>query len=163
MCNMAFFSIDLCWRFGFLFQFHFLFCFIAYGCFLWGTERTGVLWGCLLLDCLTPVIQLLLQREFCLPATTLYRNLGFSGFIFRLFWIIYLTSDFLCHHTLWLQRRWMLMALADARWEWAVYCLAVMHICVLCHSLRGKGAFAEGEICLFSTYFLSDCWPTAWS
>ena len=30
-------------------------------CFLWGTELKGVLWGCLLLDCMTPVIQLLLQ------------------------------------------------------------------------------------------------------
>lgn len=46
-------------------------------CFLWGTELKGALWQCPLLGCITPVMQLLLQWEFCLPATMFYRNFGF--------------------------------------------------------------------------------------
>lgn len=55
--------------------------------FLWGTELKGAFWQCPLLGCITPVMQLLLQSEFCLPATMYYRNVGFFGFIFRVLWI----------------------------------------------------------------------------
>lgn len=57
--------------------------------------------------------------------------------------LLYLTSDFLCHHTLWLQREWMLTALVQARWEWAVYWLAVVDTCHCPVSLsEGKGCFS---------------------
>lgn len=82
--NMAFFSINWCWWFGFLFKFHFLFCFVAVCVFCEVQNRKESSDRACCWDCMTPVIQLLLQREFCLPATTFYRNLGwFFGFIFR--------------------------------------------------------------------------------
>lgn len=135
--------------------FNFIFSSASLLCFLWGRELKGAFWQC---QFLSPQACSCYCNGSSVYLLVCFTEILVSNGLFADFWFP------VSSHPLIAER--ILIALVQARWEWAAYWLAVMDTCDCPVSVWRAGVlfcFGEGEFCLLSIYFLAHHPAVTWS